>query len=94
MASVRKRAWASGRVQGVCYRISTQREAARLGLEGWVRNLRDGRVELLAEGPAEAVEQLLSWCRQGPALARVEGLRIAEDYGQEALGEFEVRPTL
>lgn len=60
-----------GRVQGVAYRASTQAEARRLGLTGWVRNCDDGAVELEAQGPAEVVAALEAWCRRGPSLARV-----------------------
>lgn len=70
----------SGRVQGVAYRAHTVAQATQLGLSGWVRNLSDGRVEVLAEGPADKLEALLSWCRQGPALARVS--RVEAEWRQ------------
>jgi acylphosphatase len=60
----------------VSYRASTADEARRLGLGGWVKNLPDGRVELEAEGPREAVEALLAWCQQGPPAARVTGVAV------------------
>ncbi|RJF88365.1 acylphosphatase [Oleomonas cavernae] len=60
-----------GRVQGVGYRAWAVGEARRLGLAGWVRNRRDGTVELLASGPAEAVATLVERCRHGPAFADV-----------------------
>ncbi len=76
--------WVSGRVQGVWYRASTVEEARRLGLRGWVRNLPDGRVEVVAEGPREAVERLISWCHQGPPLAVVEEVKVVwEPYSGE-----------
>jgi acylphosphatase len=71
-------------VQGVAFRKSTEVEARRIGLAGWVRNLTDGRVELEAEGAPEAVEALLRWARRGPALARVDDLAVEE---RRALGE-------
>ena len=74
-----------GVVQGVCYRLHTQREAQRLGLRGWVRNLRDGSVELTAEGPEPELEALGAWCGQGPPAARVSSL---EPRWSEASGEF------
>lgn len=60
-----------GRVQGVGYRYSTYRRALELGLSGWVRNLEDGRVEAEFDGPREALEQMLEWCRRGPSFSRV-----------------------
>lgn len=80
----------SGVVQGVGYRAGVAREAQRLGLSGWVRNLPDGRVELLAEGDSRAVEALLTWCRRGPALAVVSGIET-EQRPPQALRGFEVR---
>jgi acylphosphatase len=65
------RALVSGLVQGVGYRDFVRREAERLGVSGWVRNLRDGRVELQAEGAAGAVRDLLDRCRRGPPASRV-----------------------
>jgi acylphosphatase len=60
-----------GRVQGVFYRDSTRRKAMELGLVGTVRNLPDGAVEIVAEGPAAALETLVQWCRLGPPAAEV-----------------------
>ena len=67
-----------GRVHGVGYRDWMVREAQRLGLAGWVRNRRDGTVEALVSGPEPAVQALLTACRRGPPLARVDG--ITEDF--------------
>ncbi|MEM1322635.1 MAG: acylphosphatase [Bacteroidota bacterium] len=61
-----------GKVQGVWYRASTRNKARELGLCGIVRNESDGSVYIEAEGPAEAVEALREWCKQGPPHARVE----------------------
>lgn len=70
----------SGRVQGVFFRASTRDEARRLGLSGYARNLADGRVEVLAQGEAAAIEALAHWLEQGPPLARVaEVLRETAD---------------
>ncbi len=69
----------SGRVQMVAFRANTQRMAARYGLDGWVRNLRDGRVEAVFEGDGENVEAMVMWCRKGPALAMVDNVDIIEE---------------
>ena len=63
-----------GRVQGVFFRASAQREARRLGLTGWVKNRPDGRVEILAEGEEEGLKDLIAWAGHGPTAARVEGV--------------------
>jgi acylphosphatase len=85
MAQARLHAVIRGRVQGVAFRYATEDRANRLGAVGWVRNRRDGSVELLAEGEREKLEELAAWCRRGPSLARVDEVEI--DW-QEAEGEF------
>ncbi len=80
----------SGKVQGVWYRASTQREAHALGLAGWVRNLEDGRVELVAEGPRDAVEQLEAWLRHGPPHAHVERVAVADERPAGARRGFDI----
>jgi len=60
-----------GRVQGVWFRESMRREAARLGVAGWVRNCSDGSVEAIVEGESAAVRELEAWCHTGPPSARV-----------------------
>ncbi len=68
-----------GRVQGVGYRDWMRREAERLGLQGWVRNRRDGSVEALVAGDEAAVRALLAACRRGPPLARVDEVAEVAD---------------
>ena len=75
----------SGRVQGVAFRYYTIEEADRLGVLGWVRNLPDGRVEVVAEGEPERIEAFARWCHRGPALARVDEVKMETP---EATGEF------
>jgi len=75
----------SGKVQGVYYRASTEKEANRLGLGGYARNLPDGRVEVIAEGSPEELQQLHKWCQEGPPAAKVTGIEVEE---QRANGEF------
>ena len=81
----RLQALIQGRVQGVCYRWSARDEAESLGAVGWVRNLPDGKVELVAEGSREALEKLISWCYAGPPAARVSDVKL--DW-LEPTGEF------
>ncbi|MBN2123438.1 MAG: acylphosphatase [Deltaproteobacteria bacterium] len=86
MSNARVRLIIEGRVQGVFFRDSTRREAILLGVSGWVRNRRDGSVEVLAEGEEERVKALVAWCRHGPSHARVTALHeTAEPYQ----GEFD-----
>ncbi|RMG55377.1 MAG: acylphosphatase [Gammaproteobacteria bacterium] len=81
----------SGRVQGVFFRASTREQARELGLDGWVRNLPDGRVEVLACGPADAIDRLHAWLAEGPPLARVEALDCRRGAGcPEALTGFHI----
>jgi len=81
----------TGRVQGVFYRASTQREARRLGVVGYVRNLRDGGVEVWAQGDAAAVDELVDWCRGGPPRAEVARLETEDLEPDPAMHAFEVR---
>lgn len=67
-----------GRVQGVYYRAATAEQAQRLGIDGWVKNLADGRVEVLAAGSPEAVAALVRWLWQGPPAARVDSVQVEE----------------
>ena len=77
--TVRVRMRVSGRVQGVYYRDSCRQMAQRLGLDGWVRNLADGSVEVVAEGPRDDVSALAAWCRTGPPRAEVSGVEIVDE---------------
>jgi acylphosphatase len=86
----RVRVRVSGRVQGVFYRATCADGARRLGLGGWVRNLPDGRVEGVFEGPDELVDQMVDWCRHGPELARVDVMEVTPE---PVAGEREFRVT-
>lgn len=76
---MRVRVVVRGRVQGVWYRASAQREARRLGVAGSAVNREDGAVGMVLEGPRPAVDQLLQWAAVGPPKAHVTGLEIADE---------------
>ena len=86
---IRRRVVVSGEVQGVFFRDSTRREAARRGVSGWVRNRADGAVEAVFEGPESAVGELVEWCRSGPPRADVRDVEVVEEE-PEALEGFRV----
>jgi len=64
----------SGKVQGVYYRVSTAKRAEQLGVKGWVRNLPNGDVEMVAQGTEDQLNALYNWCHEGPVLAKVESV--------------------
>jgi len=81
----------SGRVQGVGFRAFTQREASTLGVTGWVKNLADGRVEAVVEGPKEKVDALLEKLQRGPRAARVEKLEAKDEAAEGGFQKFDIR---
>ena len=83
--------YVSGQVQGVFFRDSARKRAERLGLTGWVKNLPDGRVEALFEGPSEKVREMVRWCEQGPSHAEVEDVDTDFEAPEGDLTSFEVR---
>jgi acylphosphatase len=99
MSSTIRQVTIRGRVQGVGYRAWVEHQAMTQGLEGWVRNRRDGSVEALLAGPADVVSDMVALCRRGPALARVDA--VLEEAGNcdglnlRRAGEgFSVLPTV
>jgi acylphosphatase len=92
-SSNRERAhvYVSGQVQGVFFRDSAREKAEQLGLNGWVKNLPDGRVEALFEGPSERVREMVRWCEEGPSHAEVEDVDTEFEASQGDLTGFEVR---
>ena len=82
-----------GRVQGVFYRASAAEKARSLGVQGWVRNVSDGSVELLAEGRKSALQELLEWCHEGPPAATVTQIKEVWSEAQGLTAKFEVRAT-
>ena len=83
----------TGLVQGVGYRETMRREAASLGVTGWVRNRHDGSVEALVDGPPDAVRALVDWAWRGPRAARVAGVKSVGVETVDAAQGFTIRPT-
>jgi acylphosphatase len=88
--TVRRRAVVHGKVQGVFFRDSTKEAAENEQLAGWARNLDDGSVEVVLEGPAEAVESVIGFLRTGPSSARVESVDVTDE-APEGLSGFQTR---
>jgi acylphosphatase len=85
----------AGRVQGVGYRDALRAEAQVNGINGWVRNRRDGTVEALVQGSPEAVEKILAWAKRGPPAARVTDVSAAaaQSEHERPYSGFELLPT-
>ena len=90
MARQRLEVRIGGRVQGVWFRASTREEARSRGLDGWVRNLPDGRVEAVFEGEPPALEGMLAWCRIGPPGARVDAVETVRGAATGAHSGFAI----
>jgi acylphosphatase len=86
---VRVHVWISGRVQGVGYRFSTLSEARQRDLQGWVKNLPDGRVEAVFEGTLTNIKEMIQWCHHGPTAAVPQTVEV-EFEAVEGLQEFEI----
>ncbi len=81
---VRAHILVSGMVQGVFFRSKTKREADKHGVKGWVRNLYDGRVEVVLEGEEEVVKKIIDFCRKGPLHAKIKDVEVKwKDYKGE-----------
>ncbi|MEM2991408.1 MAG: acylphosphatase [Halobacteria archaeon] len=83
--------FAHGRVQGVNFRYYVQRKAEELGLKGYVRNLSDGRVEILAQGSRDNLKELISYVRSSPGLSFVTDLEVSWEEAKVDLGGFRIR---
>lgn len=82
----------TGRVQGVYYRQTCRSEARSLDLVGWVRNLADGSVEILAQGEPSAIDKLIDWAWSGPSGAVVSGVESETVATNDNLHDFHVQP--
>lgn len=90
MAKIRRHLYLAGKVQGVFFRVSLKEKAEESGVQGWVRNIPNGEVEVVLEGEKGAVQKLVQWCRKGPPAARVGKVKfIAEEY-EGKFNKFEV----
>jgi acylphosphatase len=88
--TVRAHVTVTGRVQGVFYRTSTMEKARDMGVSGWVRNLRDGRVEAVFEGEPGSVKEMVAWCRIGPPGSSVKDVQVSWGEQPENLKDFKV----
>jgi acylphosphatase len=88
--TVRRHITVEGEVQGVFFRETARRKATEAGVSGWVTNRDDGKVEAVFEGPAQAVDDLIAFCREGPTAATVEDLDVQTEE-PEGLSGFDVR---
>lgn len=86
----RAHVFVSGRVQGVYFRATTRETAAEVGVDGWVRNLEDGRVEAVFEGPEPAVESMVAFCHEGSEAAVVESVDVTYE-APEGVEGFRIR---
>ncbi len=90
MSTVRRRVVVHGDVQGVFFRDSVRQRADSAGVAGWVRNRSDGAVEAVFEGPADGVDRLVAFAREGPRSADVQDVEVSEEE-PEGLSGFDVR---
>jgi acylphosphatase len=83
--------WITGRVQGVFFRYRTHEEALKLGLNGWVRNLPDGRVEAVFQGDEPSLKEMLRWCHWGPSTAFVKNVETTWEDPDPEIRDFKIR---
>jgi len=91
MNQVRTRVFVTGRVQGVFFRINTVERAQEFKVNGWVKNLPDGRVEAVFEGPEENVEKIVEWTKTGPLDAGVENVEIHQEKYSGKFDDFKIK---
>ena len=86
----RAHVYVSGKVQGVYFRATTRKTAEKHDVDGWVRNLADGRVEAVFEGPPESVDRLVAFCHEGSSAARVDDVEVTDEE-PEGIDGFRIR---
>ncbi|MBD3406329.1 MAG: acylphosphatase [Candidatus Lokiarchaeota archaeon] len=91
MLKTRVHVYISGKVQGVFFRAATRDEAKKKGVTGWVKNLRDGRVEAVFEGEKKKVDEMIQFCHEGPRQANVTDIKIERENYQGEFSTFRVR---
>ncbi len=91
MGLARIHLYVSGHVQGVFFRAHTQEVAKKLGIVGWVKNLDDGRVEIVAEGKEGDLQKLIEWCWEGPPGARVDDVEVLYEEPINEFRTFEIK---
>lgn len=94
MANTVVRLEITGQVQGVGSRWTMAEQARRLGIRGWVRNRRDGSVEVMVAGDSASVDQLIVWAHKGPPTAAIEAVKVIADGTETEFESFEQRPTV
>lgn len=88
---IRVHLFISGRVQGVFFRENSRRKAEKLELNGWVKNLDDGEVEIILEGDEEEVKKMINWTKKGPIFAKVDKVEIKEEEYKDEFKDFKVK---
>jgi acylphosphatase len=91
MSKTRAHFFLSGKVQGVCFRAASREKARSLGIKGWVRNLADGRVEIVAEGEKGKVKKFVDWAEEGPDFAGVENVELYKENYKGEFDKFEIK---
>lgn len=91
MSEKRAHIFIEGEVQGVFYRAWTRSQAEKLGLTGWVKNLQDGRVEAVFQGPREQIEAMIEKCKAGSKLARPSFVDVTWEDAKSSIKEFEIK---
>ncbi len=80
-----------GKVQGVFFRYNTKKAAEKLGIKGWVRNIKDGSVEIIAEGEKEKIKEFTEWIKKSPGSSVVKKIDIKEEKTKEKFSGFSIR---